>query len=188
MLIDTDTFETITGETAPDDFTTLLARTVAIAEAGLGRVLESTEHVENLYVHEDGWVYPANYPVTAVSDPATLNATYDVEPHRFNTGTYTDSFYECTYTAGWTAVSAPRQLQVGLAFAISTLNTPATVSGFDADVDAFKIGDRAETRRKVSPGAIIAADGVEIPVEQSVLAPLGSIAASSLWMFRRKVA
>lgn len=182
MLISTDDYEALTGETAPEDFEALLARATAIANAALRRTLQKTEHTETLRVTREGWAWTKNYPIVDSSDPRRLFFPRDRGRYR-----------QVTYTAGYTAETAPHDLKMGLAEAVRQLAATAAARSAENGVElpghtsGYKVGDVSISFHAIKDGKVVAADGEEIPAHLKPLAPLGSLAAELLWRYRRKV-
>lgn len=79
MIVDWDTYKDVTGDTFTDEAKALrmLARAQSKAEDITGRKFDRAERTESLPADDGGKVWPAAYPIGAVSVPADATITDD---------------------------------------------------------------------------------------------------------------
>ncbi len=133
MLLDRNTYRTLTGDTTSLDAAVDAAGADAqqLLEESLQRPLEQMSRTEMVRLHPDGRAYPLATPLVSISVPAgailrdsavlgltpLANPLYDFlfEPYRFS-GVWdaTGPLASITYVGGYTTAALPRKLRQAL--------------------------------------------------------------------------
>lgn len=178
-MLTTTQYQSLTGETAPASFSTLLPLVVSTLSRALGRHIQSAERTEFVDTYSDGIAYVSAIPVTDAGDLYTDGrAIWTGRRGRIGV----------TYTGGFApfGTNVPHVLPHDLAMAIALgVKTMAANTAQSVPTGVASLSIAGEYSVTLAAGVVMGADGITCPASLSELAPLGGACARLAAPYRR---